>query len=402
LTRFSLGGVSVSTLTWSPDATRLAIGAYSQTWIVGRDGRGLHRLVRGGASNIAGWTGRAPVRPEARPLPRTEVVGGLHTLTVRGSIYDIAADGGRVAFVADSAIDCHHVAVWTPSTKSLRRFEEQGPCFDLSNRDGLGGLGFAGTRAAWVATAGGNTLEQYVLTRTLAQPEIAEVASAFALGDSDYGTFIDDVVGAGSILAFSVEHVCSEYQSGTDACPPGRKTGDVVAATVYRIAANGCTSSAAQGRARACAVAKSNGLMQVLAVDAGRIAVRTETGVRLLGTDGRVVRDFAAVGRVAALSGKRLAVRTNDAVEIYDTDSGQLTLRLPVQAGVRLEDLEANVLVTASGGAVTLQNLANGRMTTIRAGGVARAQLEPPGLFVAGYRRLTFTPMRDVLRRLVG
>ena len=51
---------------------------------------------------------------------------------------------------------------------------------------------------------------------------------------------------------------------------------------------------------------------------------------------------------------------------------------------------------------MTLQTLANGRTTTIRAGGVARAQLEPSGLFVAGYRRLTFTPMRDVLRRLGG
>ena len=142
--------------------------------------------------------------------------------------------------------------------------------------------------------------------------------------------------------------------------------------------------------------------MRVLAVDSGRIAVRTETGVRLLGARGSVLRDFAAVGRVAALSGRRLAVRTSDAVEIYDTEAGQLILRLPVQASVRLEDLEGNVLVTASGGSVTLQNVANGRMTTIRAGGVARAQLEPPGLFVAGYRRLTFTPMRDVLRRLVG
>jgi hypothetical protein len=35
-----------------------------------------------------------------------------------------------------------------------------------------------------------------------------------------------------------------------------------------------------------------------------------------------------------------------------------------------------------------------------RASGWAHAQLEPSGLFVAGARRVTFTPMANVLRRL--
>ena len=69
--------------------------------------------------------------------------------------------------------------------------------------------------------------------------------------------------------------------------------------------------------------------MQVLAVDAGRIAVRTKTGVKLLAASGSVLRDVAVVGRVAALSGRRLAVRTSDAVEIYDTDLGSSPFGFP-------------------------------------------------------------------------
>jgi hypothetical protein len=44
--------------------------------------------------------------------------------------------------------------------------------------------------------------------------------------------------------------------------------------------------------------------------------------------------------------------------------------------------------------------VSDGRTATLTARGIARAQLEPAGLFVAGARRVTFTPMRDVLRLL--
>jgi hypothetical protein len=95
-------------------------------------------------------------------------------------------------------------------------------------------------------------------------------------------------------------------------------------------------------------------------------------------------------------------VRTADAVEVYDTGSGRLTARFAAASGLRREDLDRDILVTASGGTVTLRRLGGGRTSTIQVGGIARAQLERPGLFVAGGRRVKFTPMRDVLRRLGG
>jgi hypothetical protein len=140
----------------------------------------------------------------------------------------------------------------------------------------------------------------------------------------------------------------------------------------------------------------------VLAVDAGRIAVRTASGVRLLSGAGGLLRQFAVRARAAALSGNRLALRTSDAVEVYDTGSGRLAARFPAARSLRLQDLDRGILVTASGRMVTLRRLGRGRTSTIQAAGTAWAQLERPGLFVAGGRRVAFTPIGDVLRRLGG
>jgi hypothetical protein len=140
--------------------------------------------------------------------------------------------------------------------------------------------------------------------------------------------------------------------------------------------------------------------LTVLAVDAGRLAVRTGPGLRLLTAAGRVIRDIKVRPQAAALSGNRLVARTETDFEVYDTRTGRLTSWLPATAGLRLEDLERDILVTAAGGTVTLRRLGDGSTTTIRAGRPAFAQLEPSGLFVAGARRVTFIPMRDVLRRL--
>jgi hypothetical protein len=71
-----------------------------------------------------------------------------------------------------------------------------------------------------------------------------------------------------------------------------------------------------------------------------------------------------------------------------------------VARGVTLEDLEGDLLVTGSRDTVTVRRLGDGRTTTFRPGGTARGQLEQPGLFVAGKRRVTFTPMKALLRRL--
>ena len=86
--------------------------------------------------------------------------------------------------------------------------------------------------------------------------------------------------------------------------------------------------------------------------------------------------------------------------ELYDATSGQLTATILAGAGVRLEDLEGDLLVTASNDVVTVRKLGAGQTTFFRTDGVARGQLEQAGLFVAGPHRVTFTPMSALERRL--
>jgi hypothetical protein len=328
------------------------------------------------------------------------------TLALDAPLAYIAADGPRVAFIAGSTpTDCQHVAVWTPGTKSLRRFGLPAPC---DNQDAIGPLALAGTRVAWLWTSGSGTyMETNVVTATLARPAPPWLytADASARRGTNVGTFARRPVGQRTLLAFTVEQSCDSdsHAFPDEACPPGRETGDIVAATLFRLGGPGPCPFSPRTRPRACTtVAKANSTLTVLAVDAGRIAVRTETGLRVFTARGDIQRDFAVKPSAVALSGRRLAVRTLAAIQVYDVDSGALAIRFDVPSAIRLEDLEGDILVTASGRTVTLERLGDRRKITIRASGTAHARLERLGLFVAGARRLTFIPMHDVRRRFGG
>jgi hypothetical protein len=320
-----------------------------------------------------------------------------------GPVLTLAADGDRAAFIVEGRVkECWSVMVWEPVRRRVHRLQSAATCEsnDRPNRRGLPSVALAGTRAAWLWITGGNNLETIVSTATLARAKPVWLAYGTA-GDGVAGSFIRRPVGDGSLLAFTSEIRCHpDYGAG---CPPGREPGDTTEATVSRVGGTGrCPSVPVASPVRCSVVARADSELSVLVVDAGRIVVRTESGIRLLTQAGRVLREFAVTGaRNAALSGQRLAVKTASAVEVYDTTTGELSARFPSVSG-RLEDLDRDILVTALGGTVTLRKLSNGRTTTIHAGRTGLAQLERPGLFIASARRVTFLPMRDVLRRLGG
>jgi hypothetical protein len=326
-----------------------------------------------------------------------------------GPVHALAADGQRAAFVVEGKFkECLSVMLWDPLRRRAVALQAARTCEtnDRGGRTGPPAVALAGTRAVWLQLSGGNTLETIVRTATLARPTPVWIAAGFA-HDGVYGTFASRPFGDGALGAFTIEQRCdadaeangsSEHQ-----CPPGRTTGDIVAATVWRVGGRDrCPNAERRESIRCSAVAKADGELTVLAVDAGRIAVRTQSGVRLLTADGRALQEFDVSALGAALSGTRLAVRTASAIEVYDTRTGVLAARIGVPSGVRLQDLDRGILVTASSATVTLRRLGDGRARTLRVGRTALAQLEPSGLFVAGARRVTFMPMTDVLRRLGG
>jgi hypothetical protein len=326
-------------------------------------------------------------------------------LVTKRPVAALAADGGRAALLipgrgADPQEPPWQILVWEPASHRLLRIHTE--------RDAYGGVGvaLAGTRVAWddCSSCYGNTLTTRVSSATLAR------RSAVSLGSDDgteapSGGEVLAPRGDGKLLAYTDQQRCDE--SGEyEPCPPGRNPGDVVEATIWRAAPRGhCPSSFSDGDSRRpghCArVARANGELTVLDVDAGRIAARTDDGVRLLTSTGRRLLDVPVKNvSGAALSGKRLAVRVPGSVEIYDTGSGELLDTIPAQSRERIEDLEGRILVTAMANTVTLRRLSDGHTTRLHASGYAHARLEGPGLFVAGARRVTFTPMADVRRRL--
>lgn len=93
-----------------------------------------------------------------------------HSRTIDTTVKVMAADGARVAFITRSLRgDCEHVVVWTPATRSVRRFPVRPePC---TGADTIGSVALAGTRPAWLwATTTGIGVETGVITATLAHP----------------------------------------------------------------------------------------------------------------------------------------------------------------------------------------------------------------------------------------
>jgi TolB protein len=407
---------------WSPDGSSIVVrslpsGAkFHDLLVVAADGSSSQRITAriprpDGSENLApSWRprGATPARLGAAPvapLPSETVSATAFQPPGSGSISELAADGGRAAVIVASHSGCAGVEVWEPARRRAVQLQRAcGPNSDVSRLEDTQGVALAGTRAAWLHLGGGNSLETDVLTATLARPTPMTLADEVSNADDGHGDSARRPFGHAGMLAFTADRRCDA--DGTlngrpeDQCPPGRKTGDVVAATVWRIGGpQSCPSSRPPpGCSR---VLEGDGERTVLGVDAHRIVVRTENGVDLITASGGLLREFPVENASAAsLSGQRLALRSAAGIEIYDTNSGKRTVRYPA---AQLEDLEGDILVTAAGSTITLRTLSeSGRMTKIHASGVAHAQLEPPGLFVATSRRVTFTPIKDIRRRLGG
>ena len=407
---------------WSADGRSIALvslpaGAINADLVVvAANGKSWRRITQrvphpyGSANQQPNWRprgatsarlGRRPVAPlssEAASHSAFRPQGG-------GTITSLAADGDRAAMVIDFP-GCAGVEVW--DAKRGRAYRLKRPCGQYGgsggSQEGTYGVALAGTRAAWVHQDGGNTVETYVDTATLARHNPVSLASGGA-DEGGAGTFAGAVFGDGALLAFTVGTRCDPDGAVNgrpeDQCPAGKPRYSVVTASVWRVGGKGPCPEQTPAFSGCTRVAFAPaGDLTVLAVDAGRIAIRTDTGVRLLTEQGTVLRDFAVAARTAALSGGRLAVRTQSAIEIYDTETGVRSSELPVARGITLDDLEGDLLVTSARDTVTIRRLDDGRTTTFRPGGTALAQLEKPGLFVAGKRRVTFTPMSELLRRL--
>lgn len=127
---FSIGGYG---WWWSPDERNLVVGLEGGLGVVSIASGRIRRVWTGpwrsGISDPQ-WTARALPRaaPAAAPPPRSEVPTG-RTLRTRGVVYELAADGDRVAAILGPAhADCDHLVAWTAGTSRTVRFDRPAPC----------------------------------------------------------------------------------------------------------------------------------------------------------------------------------------------------------------------------------------------------------------------------------
>jgi Tol biopolymer transport system component len=395
---------------WSPDSHWLAVASEHDVFLVAVDGSSLRHLTArlprpwGGAGyGAATWRpkGATSARLGRRPVPPlpSETASAREFRPGSGEISDLAADGGLAAiiFTAKPCVDAG-VEAWQPARHRFARLAREGCGENGVRYQPAHGLAVAGAHVAWLQVNGGNDLETSVVTATLGGDAPVDLGVETADG-SDLGDIAGEPVGGDGLLVFTVSYRCDHdpYDSN---CPPGRKTGDLAHATIWRLGGRMRCGGDESGPRRCTKVAQADGELTVLAAGSGRIAARTDQGVRVLTAAGKVVRDLPVAAKAAAVSGTQLAIRTADAVEVWDTGSGQRNARFPVPKAVTLQDLGGDILVTASGKTVTLRKLGNGHTAVFGTVGPAKAALEEPGLYLAGTRRVTFTPMREVLRRL--
>jgi Tol biopolymer transport system component len=261
----------------------------------------------------------------------------------------------------------------------------------------------AGRRLAWMCAERGNTyLSIWLQTLRLGARHSTFITETIA--DDDGGVTIGSLVGHGSTIAFTSYHGKKEKPKAWvllarrgSKCP---RNSDLIgpgdAPPVCRRLAHAAGGVTA-------------------AVDAGKVATVAPTGlVRLLSTHDRVLRTWSLDAGIVnvGLSGRALAVQHGESLDVYDTTTGakKQTRPLASDGGSRpfLLDVQRDLVVYATGGAIHLLRLSDGRDLALDLPGAAPwldARLEPAGLFVSWNKmydrrpgRLSFVPMRAVMR----
>ena len=265
----------------------------------------------------------------------------------------------------------------------------------------------AGSRLAWMCAERGNTyLSTWLQALRLGSRRHSRFITE-TIADDDGGVTIGSLVGHGSTIAFTSYH--------------GKKERPKAWVLLARHGSKCPRNSDLIGPGHAPPVcrrlAHAPGAVTA-AVDAARVATVAPSGlVRLLSMHDRVLRTWRLDAGIVnvGLSGRALAVQHGESLDVYDTSTGakKQTRPLASDGGSRpfLLDVQRDLVVYATGGAIHLLRLSDGRDLALDLPGAAPwldARLEPAGLFVIWNKmydrrpgRLAFVPMQAV-RRAVG
>jgi hypothetical protein len=319
----------------------------------------------------------------------------------------IAADGSLVAVATACNSHEYQLYAWNPVRRSVTSVapRRQRRCYDSST--GIWEAAIAGRRLAWVAFAGGNSSQSWLLTATTRRP----LSTSDLTGQKDrntgdgVGDWVGNVHGDGSLLVFNTWTLC-ENSGYNNSCPEGTPPGyHIYNENLWRIV----------GKRKRLLVASLDE-MTVLSVAAGRILVqRADGSLELRGADGSLQHSFPFRPRAvlgALLDASELVVLERESGlrwRVYDPVSGEEKKVLPAPRRATPQDVERGLLVYTLGRVVHVVRLGDRRQTSFVAPVAVdpdvypvpvQAQLEPSGLFYSYQARregrVRFVPFNEI------
>jgi Tol biopolymer transport system component len=354
-----------------------------------------HPFPAGGTNEAPIWMTGPPLTG-GEPAPQTITLPLARKLTFADPLDGLTTDGRRaIPYVhVDSGSSSKGLLVWDAVAR--RTMHTPRLCSTAAV--------LAGRRLAWMCAERGNTyLAIWLETLRLGAKRPTFITETIA--DDDGGDEIGSLVGHGSTIAFTSYH--------------GKKETARAWLLLARHGSKCPRNSDLIGSAHPPAVCRrlahaAGGV--TAAVDAGRVLTVAANGrVRLLSTRDRVLRTWGLAPHIdnARLRGTALAVQHGQSLDVYDTSTGAKKQALPLASdgGSRafLFDVQGDLVVYGTGGAIHLLRLSDGRDVALDLPGAAPsldARLEPSGLFVTwnqmyGRRpgRMAFIPMRTVVQR---
>ena len=364
-------------------------------------GRALtHPFPAGGSNDDAQWT-TGPRLAGVEPGPSTIRLPLARKLALADPVVGVATDGRRaVPFTySDSPTPRGRGAlIWDAVARHTTR-----TAVLCGESGGSGGVVLAGRRLAWLCGDAGNTFQEDFLMTTrpgARRPKVVADAISFTEGGGDS---LENLVGHGSTIAFTYYQGKARKRTAWLLVPTHGK----------KCPGNGDTYRPARLCRRLSAAAGG----VTTAVDTGRVLTVAPDGtVRLLSTSGHLRRTWTLDPGIvnARLRGRTLAVQKGSSLDIFDAVTGakRQTLPLVTNEGLApyLLDVQGNMAAYATGGAIHLVRLSDGRDLALaipRAAPHLDARLERSGLFVTWNQmynrrpgRLAFVPMRTVTRGL--
>jgi Tol biopolymer transport system component len=327
------------------------------------------------------------------------------TLTLRGSVRELSADGYDAAMLFGSRKSCRVVG-WDARTGHPTTIQRL--CVG-SNRDSTFDVARAGSQVAWVQTAGGNLLEQNLEVAGESGRKPVSVSFAGSGPDVD-GDYFGEVKGAGRYVFFTRFHRCvpAEPDEPPNQCPR-RGTIDHGELWVYDPIGRADPCPDAVASIRHCRLLDSeDGRLTLLgAVEPDLAAVRLPSGsAEIFSASAELVRTFPlGAGTVrAALTRSALLVQRGRTIDLYPTSATgkQRTIGVP---DARLVDAAGALALLVYGRTLDLVRLKTGGVSKLRVpgrGGV-QAQLDTKGLFysytVSGKGHVRFIPYTALTRR---